>query len=121
LVYPAFTDFEQSKIDAPGGQGALFEKTPLRGEAFAGQCRRTMLKTACRLLEHFKYRTVGAFWTSKNFFMTIVVFPCSTNKSFAGSRGGFTKEPLAAGGIGVSGWAGRKFYDFFSVFCFKLE
>jgi hypothetical protein len=36
----------------------LAKKPPLRGGAFAEQCRRKMLQTTCRLLKHFKYRTV---------------------------------------------------------------
>ena len=47
----------------------LFEKTPLRGEAFAEQCRRTMLQTTCRLLEHFKHRTVRCFLDFQKLFI----------------------------------------------------
>jgi hypothetical protein len=67
----------------------LFEKTPLRGGAFAEHCRCKMLQTEYRLLVHFKYCIVRYFPDFQRLFIKLM-------KSFCrGVQGGqfFQKAP----------------------------
>jgi hypothetical protein len=69
---PAMQAIQQTYIhhqSMPPAARNLFEKTPLRGEAFAERCRRTMLPTTYSLLEYYKYRTVRCFLDFQKLFI----------------------------------------------------